>query len=232
MPGADRLLGEPLRLVRVEVLVVEGRQRDDGLSLAHEPGEVRVLVLVPLAEDEVAVRGVELRLHDLAARGSERQRRQVRAGEMVGEVRRRQPQRPVVATFHGRSISVSAAAPYGGRQYFGSMEGIVRNPGEGVEVFGGRIVLKSTLPEICLTESWYSTARMGAEPHYHRHHADSFYVLEGEMAFLLHDEEHVLGPGDCVCAPPGVVHGFRSLSPRAGSTCTRRTAASASTCRA
>ena len=54
---------------------------------------------------------------------------------------------------------------------------------------------------------------MGAEPHYHRHHADSFYVLEGEMAFLLHDEEHVLGPGDCVCAPPGVVHGFRSLSP-------------------
>ena len=52
----------------------------------------------------------------------------------------------------------------------------------------------------------------GRGPHYHRHHADSFYVLEGEMAFLIHDEEHMLGPGDCVCAPPGVVHGFRSLS--------------------
>ena len=93
------------------------------------------------------------------------------------------------------------------------MEGIVHRPGEGIGVFGGRIVLKSTLPEICLTESWFTTARMGAGPHYHTHHADSFYVLEGELSFLIHDEEHVLGPGDCVCAPPGVVHGFRSLSP-------------------
>jgi quercetin dioxygenase-like cupin family protein len=93
------------------------------------------------------------------------------------------------------------------------MEGIVRRPGEGEALFGGRIVLKSTLPDLCLTESWYSSARQGATPHYHRHHADTFYVLEGEMAFLIHDEEHVLGPGDCACAPPGVVHGFRSLSP-------------------
>jgi mannose-6-phosphate isomerase-like protein (cupin superfamily) len=93
------------------------------------------------------------------------------------------------------------------------MEGIVRRPGEGEPLFGGRIVLKSALPELCLTESWHSSARLGAAPHYHVNHADSFYVLEGEMAFLIHDEEHVLGPGDCVCAPPGVVHGFRSLSP-------------------
>jgi len=93
------------------------------------------------------------------------------------------------------------------------MQGIVSRPGEGEGLFGGRIVLKSTLPDLCLTESWYATARQGATPHYHRHHADTFYVLEGEMAFLIHDEEHVLGPGDCACAPPGVVHGFRSLSP-------------------
>ena len=93
------------------------------------------------------------------------------------------------------------------------MEGIVRRPGEGDPVFSGRIVLKSTLPDLCLTESWHASPREGATPHYHNHHADSFYVLEGEMAFLLHDEEHVLGPGDCVCAPPGVVHGFRSLTP-------------------
>jgi len=92
------------------------------------------------------------------------------------------------------------------------MEGIVRRPGEGIPLFGGRIILKSTVPDLCLTESWYTTARQGATPHYHNHHADSFYVLEGEMAFLIHDEEHVLGPGDCACAPPGVVHGFRSLS--------------------
>jgi len=92
------------------------------------------------------------------------------------------------------------------------MEGIVRHAGEGTPLFDGRIVLKSTLPDLCLNESWYSTARQGATPHYHHHHADTFYVLEGRMAFLLHDEEHELGPGDCVCAPPGVVHGFRSLT--------------------
>jgi hypothetical protein len=30
---------------------------------------------------------------------------------------------------------------------------------------------------------------------------------------LVQDEEHLLGPGGCACAPPGVVHGFRSTSP-------------------
>jgi quercetin dioxygenase-like cupin family protein len=93
------------------------------------------------------------------------------------------------------------------------MQGIVHLPGEGEALFGGRVVLKSTLPDLCLTESRHATPRMGATPHYHRHHADTFYVLDGEMAFLVHDEEHVVGPGDCICAPPGVVHGFRSLTP-------------------
>ena len=92
------------------------------------------------------------------------------------------------------------------------MSGIVQDSGGGEPLFGGRIVLRSTLAELCLTESFFPDARRGAEPHYHREHSDSFYVLEGELAFLLHDEEHVLGPGACACAPPGVVHGFRSLS--------------------
>ncbi len=93
------------------------------------------------------------------------------------------------------------------------MPGIVHHVGEGEPIFDGRIVLKSALDELCITESWFPSARPGAEPHLHREHADSFYVLEGELAFLLHDEEHVIGPGACVYAPPGVVHGFRSLSP-------------------
>jgi quercetin dioxygenase-like cupin family protein len=92
------------------------------------------------------------------------------------------------------------------------VRGIVQHQGGGEPLFGGRIVLRSTLPELCLTESFFPDARPGAEPHLHHYHSDSFYVLEGELAFLLHDKEHVLGPGACVCAPPGVVHGFRSLS--------------------
>ena len=90
------------------------------------------------------------------------------------------------------------------------MSGIVHRPGEGEALFGGRIVLKSWLDRLCVTESFFEGARDGADPHFHRHHADSFYVLEGELAFLVGDQEHLLGPGACVCAPPGVVHGFRS----------------------
>jgi quercetin dioxygenase-like cupin family protein len=64
-----------------------------------------------------------------------------------------------------------------------------------------------------MTESRFASARPGAESHVHRRHTDSFYVLEGEVAFLVHAEERPLGPGGCVCVPPGVVYGFRSTSP-------------------
>ena len=63
-----------------------------------------------------------------------------------------------------------------------------------------------------ITESWFPDARPGASPHYHRLHADAFYVLEGELGVLVHDQEHLLGPGAFALAPPGVVHGFRSTT--------------------
>jgi mannose-6-phosphate isomerase-like protein (cupin superfamily) len=93
------------------------------------------------------------------------------------------------------------------------MAGVVLRPGEGESLFGGRIVLKATFGELCITESFFGSARDGASPHIHHRHADSFYVLEGGFAVLVHDEEHVLEPGGCVCAPPEVVHGFRTTSP-------------------
>ena len=93
------------------------------------------------------------------------------------------------------------------------MEGIVQRPGEGEALFGGRVVLRSALDELTITETRNTQGQAGASPHLHRQHTDSFYVLEGELAFLLDDEEHVVGPGAMVSAPPGVVHGFRSLSP-------------------
>lgn len=80
-------------------------------------------------------------------------------------------------------------------------------------MFGGRIVLQAAFEQLCITESRFDSARPGAGPHLHRQHADSFYVLEGELAVLVQGEEHLLGPGGCACAPPGVVHGFRSTSP-------------------
>jgi quercetin dioxygenase-like cupin family protein len=93
------------------------------------------------------------------------------------------------------------------------MAGVVHRAGEGERLFGGRIVIKAGFEQLCVTESRFDRARPGADPHVHRWHADSFYVLDGELAFLVEDEERMLGPGACVCAPAGVVHAFRSTSP-------------------
>jgi mannose-6-phosphate isomerase-like protein (cupin superfamily) len=92
------------------------------------------------------------------------------------------------------------------------MDGVVLRAGEGESLFGGRIVIKTDFEELCITESFFDGARPGASQHFHRQHADSFYVLEGGLAVLVHDEEKMLAPHACACAPPEVVHGFRSTS--------------------
>jgi quercetin dioxygenase-like cupin family protein len=93
------------------------------------------------------------------------------------------------------------------------MQVVVHGPGEGEALFGGRIVIKAAFEQLCITESDFRRARPGASPHLHHEHADSFYVVDGALAFLVRDGEHPLGPGACVCAPPELVHGFRSTSP-------------------
>jgi quercetin dioxygenase-like cupin family protein len=92
------------------------------------------------------------------------------------------------------------------------MDGVVLRPGEGEPLFGGRIVLKATFEQLCITESLFPDARDGASPHYHERHVDSFYVLEGGLAVLVHDDEKQADEGAFVSAPPEVVHGFRSTS--------------------
>lgn len=49
--------------------------------------------------------------------------------------------------------------------------------------------------------------------HVHRGHAEAFYVLEGELSFVLGPEEETItiGPGGFVAVPPGVAHGFRTV---------------------
>jgi len=74
-------------------------------------------------------------------------------------------------------------------------------------------VLKADLEQLSITESHFEGARLGADPHFHERHVDSFYVLDGELAFQVDDEEHTLGPGAFLAVPAGLVHGFRSTSP-------------------
>jgi quercetin dioxygenase-like cupin family protein len=92
------------------------------------------------------------------------------------------------------------------------VDAVVLRPGEGESLFDGRIVLKASFDQLTITESHVPDARNGASPHYHRRHADSFYVLKGGMAVLVHDEEKLLDAGAFACAPPEVVHGFRTTS--------------------
>lgn len=84
--------------------------------------------------------------------------------------------------------------------------------GEGESLFGGRIVIKASFEQLTITESLFPDARPGADPHFHRQHVDSFYVLEGGLAVLIRDDEKMLPPNAFACAPPEVVHGFRSTS--------------------
>ena len=48
------------------------------------------------------------------------------------------------------------------------------------------------------------------EAHVHSEEDDAFYILEGEMTFVLEEGEVKAGPGAFVLVPPGVEHGFRN----------------------
>jgi mannose-6-phosphate isomerase-like protein (cupin superfamily) len=48
------------------------------------------------------------------------------------------------------------------------------------------------------------------DAHVHRDEDDAFYILEGEMTFVLGDEIVNAPPGTFVLVPPGVEHGFRN----------------------
>ena len=53
--------------------------------------------------------------------------------------------------------------------------------------------------------------RDGPEAHAHAAEDDAFYVLDGELTFILGEEEEeevVAGPGTFVLVPPGVRHTF------------------------
>jgi mannose-6-phosphate isomerase-like protein (cupin superfamily) len=52
------------------------------------------------------------------------------------------------------------------------------------------------------------------EVHVHDDEDDSFYILDGELTFLLAEGEVVAGPGTFVLVPPGVPHGFRNDTDR------------------
>jgi quercetin dioxygenase-like cupin family protein len=89
------------------------------------------------------------------------------------------------------------------------VDGIVYGPGEG-ERLNKRIVVKLELPEVSVNEVSVGPSFEGAGPHFHKEHVDVFYVLEGELEFIVGTETLVAGAGTSVAVPPEIVHGFGS----------------------
>jgi quercetin dioxygenase-like cupin family protein len=83
-------------------------------------------------------------------------------------------------------------------------EPIALGPGEGGAV-------KSDRPELSLLEITFDPGS-GVDPHFHKDHSDSFYVLEGEVEFHVGDEVLNATAGAYVLAPPNIVHYFRNVS--------------------
>ena len=69
-------------------------------------------------------------------------------------------------------------------------------------------------PEVTVTWSRYGAGQRGPDPHVHREHVDAFYVLQGELTFLVgpDQERRLVGPGGMVAVPANVVHAFANES--------------------
>ena len=84
---------------------------------------------------------------------------------------------------------------------------ITHREGERVGQYGHRVLAE--LPQLEALELSYGPEFEGVDPHTHADHADSFYVLEGEVEFFLDGAWHRSGPGTFLSVPPNIEHGFR-----------------------
>jgi quercetin dioxygenase-like cupin family protein len=94
---------------------------------------------------------------------------------------------------------------------------VLLRPGQGETVTDRpertiRILLEHEFGDVTWTR--YERGERGPDAHIHDRHHDSFYVLEGELAFVLGaaGTSLPLGAGAAVSIPPGVVHTFANSS--------------------
>lgn len=81
--------------------------------------------------------------------------------------------------------------------------------GEGERL--GTSVIKVARPELSLLEFEIKPGG-SVQPHFHKKHSDSFFILEGELEIHVGDEVVTAVPGTYALAPPSVVHFFRNVS--------------------
>jgi quercetin dioxygenase-like cupin family protein len=74
-------------------------------------------------------------------------------------------------------------------------------------------LIRAETTELSLFELSFDGRWEGVDPHSHDDHVDSFYVLDGEVEFLLGDRATRVGAATYFAAPPNVTHGFRPVEP-------------------
>lgn len=47
------------------------------------------------------------------------------------------------------------------------------------------------------------------EPHFHKQHAEVFYVISGQVEWTVGGETHLMGPGSLVYIPPDTIHSVK-----------------------
>ena len=89
-------------------------------------------------------------------------------------------------------------------------QGVVVAPDEGERLVDQHRVayIKGTLPALTLSVFELEPGFEGPDPHEHEEDVDSFYVLEGEVEFLLGEQTVRVGSGGFAAAPPAFVHTF------------------------
>jgi quercetin dioxygenase-like cupin family protein len=113
----------------------------------------------------------------------------------------------------GRAIARRAIKP--GTVSSCSKKAMFVSPGDGewLEREDRGFRLLAQLPDLEVVEGTFEHGWEGVDPHTHSDHTDSFYVIEGEVEFLVDGEWRRGGPGTFFSAPRGVQHGVRNPGP-------------------
>ena len=87
---------------------------------------------------------------------------------------------------------------------------VIVRPGQGARVGNIEFLARTAdTPRFNLGVIDFAAGRV-LDPHVHTDEDDSFFILSGEITFMLPDGDVVARPGTFVLIPPGVEHGFRN----------------------
>ena len=91
----------------------------------------------------------------------------------------------------------------------GAERAVIVPPGGGHRVGNVEFLARTQdTPRFNLSIITIQPRRDGPPIHQHAAEDDSFYMLDGEVTFVVDDEEVVAGPGTFVLVPPEVPHTF------------------------